>query len=235
MSTHPASSLYTPTPIEEAYGVYIYDALFGKFPADGSLHLESKATLRVLQKSEVDSIILKTIWTVVDPDGVKCLTSIAQFHVVLRLIALAQDGLLEQEINRAFNQQRNRTTPVEVFKRTLWVSMDYRDCPLPSFKGVPMPASSLLEGLSSRLRGGQNASSPAPSAMTPVPAPAPAPLSKPISNPYRPKEPPREGHSESIPHVIKIKQNASQESSGIESAIQQIETLGMDSVSRVFE
>jgi hypothetical protein len=177
-------SLYEPTAEEEAYGIYIFDKLFGTFPVDGLIHVEANVGLRVLESSGVSGIILRTIWSVADPDNLRCLTYLSQFHVVLRLIALAQDGLLEKEINRAFTQQRNNTTPVAVIQRTLWMSTDYRDCPLPKFEGVPMPTREFLTGLSNRLRKISDIAPrvPAPAPLRRNPAPAPAPIPIPINS-----------------------------------------------------
>ena len=243
MESHPVSSLYKPTPIEEAYAIYIYDALFGNFPVNKPLYLEKSSTIKILERSDVDVLFLKAIWTVVDPEGMRCLTDIAQFHVMLRLIALAQEGLLEKEINRAFTQQKDQTTPVAVIKKTLWMTAD-EECPLPRFKGIPMPAKSLLEELSNRLQGTHKnqstgpAPAPAPlnstrntpsSHTSPAPAPVPAPFPQPRTPPAKLKEPPKIIDTKPVPNVINVKQPT-----GIESAIQQIENLGMNSVS-IFE
>ncbi|CAB9501283.1 Mpv17 / PMP22 family [Seminavis robusta] len=260
MPSHPVVSLYEPTAEEEAYAVYVYNKLFGSAPMDGLIHVEAKMGLRVLALSGVDGIILRTIWSVADPDNLRCLTYLSQFHVVLRLIALAQDGLLEKEINRAFTQQRNYTTPVTVFQKTLWMSSDYRDCPLPSFEGVEMPTKEFLAGLSARIKGIAMASSPAPApAPTPLrnlptPAPAPAPLPKDLPAPVPAPIPVQNRKSndpttttsnvgpstagprtvdavapDPIPNEIRVtKRSSSDDANDIESAIQQIEKLGVD-------
>lgn len=254
-SEHPASALYSPTAEEEAYALYIYQKLFRDFPIDGTIHLEAKPTLAVLGRSGVDGIILRTIWSVVDPEATRCLTNFAQFHVVLRLISLAQDGLLEAEINKAF-QQKNKATPMKVFQKTLWMSSDYRDCPLPTFEGVAVPSKKFLRGLSKRMKG-IPASSPAP-APTPIPIQNGAPAqrsSKQISHPQSPstrvastklkdprtpdkKDAPLKQISipnkDTVPNVINVKKKRSSgtnQDKSIQSAIQQIETLGVDSVS----
>ena len=241
MTSHPSASLYKPTPIEEAYAVYLYDKLFGNFPADGAIHLPAKSTLQVLERANVDSIILTIIWSVVDPDNVKALTDMAQFHVVLRLVALAQDGLLEREISKAFTQERDRSTPVNVFKKALWMSSAYTDCPLPSFQGVTMPDKTFLEMLSNRLQGRHRGPAPAPSpqstarnARTPAPAPHPISTERPRFNAQAPlqlKDSSQNDAPDTVPNIINIKKKNSAGPEEIESAFHQVESLGVGSVS----
>ena len=194
-----SSSLYQPTAEEEAYGLYIFQKLFGKLPgADGSIHSKTKTALEILEKSGVDKIILRTIVNVaVDPEN-RELTNMGQFHVVLRLIALAQDGLLEQELNRAFQQERNQTTPVAVFQKTLWMSSGYTDCPLPSFDGIPIPTEEFIRNLSNKIKGTPVSLSPAPSPKPIRNAPAPSPPPKaPAPSPFR--APSRQKSSPELP------------------------------------
>lgn len=227
----PASVFYKPTALEQAYAIYVYEKLFGRFPAGGRLYLESKTALPLFaQKSGVNTLFLRSIWTVADPDNRKYLDNVAQFHVLLRLIALCQDGLLEQEINKAFNEERGQTTPAAVMKRTLWMSSDYDDCPLPKFEGVTIPSDETLKRFHERLKGSSSTS--------PVPAPAPSPI--PIKSPSA--LPAVQIRKTPAPAPIPVSKPSPKKAStkgsnkreeNIQSAITQIESLSVNNVSSV--
>jgi len=227
-----AALYYEPTAEEEAYAVYLYEQLFGSFPANGVLNLQAKPTLAVLlETSGTDSIILRTIWTVAvnagshahydveappptttpttnqntttstRPSSSQSLTNMGQLHVLLRLIALAQDGILETELNKAFLQEqqqqqqastatspKTKTTPVQVFQRILWMSQGMDDIDLPKFKHIPIPSHGFLQNLSTRIKGIPELSYHAPRTTTTlsdvaVPAPSPAPMPMPAPMP----------------------------------------------------
>jgi hypothetical protein len=212
----PSSVLYKPTPLEEAYAIYIFEKLFGSFPVTEKFYLDAKTALSVLvPKSGVNGLLLRSMWSVADPDNRKCLTDVSQFHVLLRLIALNQDGLLEQEINNAFNQERGQTTPAAVMKKTLWMSADYDDCPLPSFQGVAIPSVDFLKKFHVKLKGSTTYSSPAPTpAPISVPAPTPSPI--PVSKPAPKPQPAQK---------ISRKKDRSRSDKHYQSAIQQLSKL----------
>lgn len=242
-----STNLYQPTAEEEANGIFIFQQLFGTLPGiDGSIKVSTKTAIKALERSGVDRILLGTILkVVVDPENSRELIKMHQFHVALRLITLWQDGLLKQEINRAFKEERNQTTPVAVFQKTLWMSSGLNDFPPPSFQGISMLSEECIQNLSKRLKGGDTGTTtqlslaPSPNQVlsTGAPAPAPAPMEA-QSTPKLPKRAPTRQRSVSpdekppIDEITVQRRNSSQSATGLQSAIQQMERLGVDTNTR---
>lgn len=241
--------MYHPTAEEEAYGIFVFHKLFGTLPsADGIIQVETRTALKILKSSGVDRILLRTIVNVANPENPKALTTMDQFHVIMRFIVLAQDGLLEQEINRAFEQKRNQTTPAAVFQKTLWMSSELIDFPLAKFEGVPVPTDDFLRNLSNRIQGTSTSrvppksspqescsNAPAPSPL-PAPGPAPAPVKVANSrtfNPGQSKAPPYLHRTPPLkkPPIDEVTTKKKNSAADIQSAMQQIEAVGVYNVS----
>lgn len=240
-SSHPTSSLYNPTLEEEAYAIYIYEKMFGSFPTNGNLHLDAKTILSAFTvKSGINGLILRSMWSVADPENKKLLTDISQFHIILRLVALMQEGLLEQELNSGF--EKTQMTPTAIMQKTLWMSSNYDDCPLPSFKGVPIPSKNFLRELSDKIKGNSAAlpaSAPVPVPIgAPAPAPYPIPLGAPVPAPMPlPKPAPSpQNAAQQVTGPTNNRQPTDQNDAydGMQSAIQQIEGLAFNNVSFFF-
>ena len=84
--------LYSPTPRELAYGLYILDQVF---PASLQLYqsnppcisIPGKDAVAFLTTSGIHRLILRILWTVVDPQNLGRLVDLAQLHTILRLAA----------------------------------------------------------------------------------------------------------------------------------------------------
>jgi hypothetical protein len=88
------STVYQPTPIEEAHSLYLLQQAFGLFPPYNILKISGRLAVPFLTTSGVDRFILRSIWSAADPQNSGSLTQLSQFHLVLRLVAMSQAGML---------------------------------------------------------------------------------------------------------------------------------------------
>ncbi len=91
-----------------------------------------------LTQSGLDRGILRTIWTVADPNNVGTLTSTDQFHLMLRLVAMAQSGLLGFGSNTLLSADSLRMQVLQSSAQLL---------PLPTFSSVVIPPQDQLMGM----------------------------------------------------------------------------------------
>ena len=142
-----SSALYTPTPVEEAYALYLLRSVFHRdYNSDASTDfvLEGQHAVPFLTLSGQDRLILRNIWTVADPKMQGALTDLSQFHVCLRLVALAQAGILGQALAAAFREQ-SELSPVDVMRQCLQATATMPNIPLPVFVGIAMPSGTTLQ------------------------------------------------------------------------------------------
>ena len=103
---------YQPTPVEQAYAVYLSQTIFGTTPQN--FRVPGRMAVPFLSQSGIDRMILRDIWNLVDPTQVGELQSITQLYVVCRLVALAQYGPLIGNL-----QQNPSLSPTIVMTSTL--------------------------------------------------------------------------------------------------------------------
>ena len=87
------------SPIEQAYSIYLAQQIFDNDCNDAltTIHISGRDAVPFLTQSGIDRSVLKTIWNVSDPQNVGNLTSINQLWLLLRLISLAQAGILQSQ------------------------------------------------------------------------------------------------------------------------------------------
>ena len=85
--------LYQATPLEQAYSLYLAQQVFGMslpLPHQSGINISGRQAVPFLTQSGVDRGILRSIWSVADPQNFGSLTAIHQLHVILRLVSMAQ-------------------------------------------------------------------------------------------------------------------------------------------------
>ena len=117
--------IYQPSPLEEAYSFYLAQQVFGIAP-NNPVHISGRDAVPFLTQSGIDRGILRTIWTAADPACIGTLTSLSQFHLLLRLVAMAQVGML------------NPQHPVDTMKMMVQQCAS-QQLPLPSFSSIAVP------------------------------------------------------------------------------------------------
>ncbi|EJK68742.1 hypothetical protein THAOC_10058, partial [Thalassiosira oceanica] len=92
---------HRPTPLERAHACHILLTRFGvPAPAASSstdleeVRVAGRNAVPFLSSSGVERGVLRLIWSVADPENVGTLTARGQFHTLLRLVAMAQAGML---------------------------------------------------------------------------------------------------------------------------------------------
>ncbi|KAL3942535.1 MAG: hypothetical protein SGBAC_003281 [Bacillariaceae sp.] len=90
--------LYQPTPLEQAYSLYVGQQVFGVLPGATQIQISGRDAVPFLTQSNVDRGILRSLWTVADPQTIGTLSQLHQFQLLLRLVAMAQAGLLNSSM-----------------------------------------------------------------------------------------------------------------------------------------
>jgi hypothetical protein len=88
---------YHPTALERAYASHLLQTYFDTphNPHDNTpVRISGRQAVPFLTTSGVDRALLRLFWTVTDPEGVGTLFTRNQFHVLLRLVAMAQAHFL---------------------------------------------------------------------------------------------------------------------------------------------
>jgi hypothetical protein len=164
--------LYSPTPKELAYALYILEHVFPtsfhlynsnnnnsqqhsqQQPQNSSIiSITGQDAVAFLTTSGIHRLILRILWTVVDPNNVGTLTQLSQLHTILRLVALTQAGHVEPELLAVVGTTTNinmplpnndQPTPVQV----VWNILNKTRGTIVSiakFDAVPMPSHEELQ------------------------------------------------------------------------------------------
>jgi hypothetical protein len=88
------SSIYQATVLEQAYSHFLAQQVFGIPPGNGPIQITGREAVPFLTQSNVDRGVLRSLWSAADPQNVGTLTQITQFQVLLRLVSMAQAGML---------------------------------------------------------------------------------------------------------------------------------------------
>ncbi|GKY97316.1 hypothetical protein MPSEU_000690000 [Mayamaea pseudoterrestris] len=139
------SFVYRPTPVEEAYALYLLRTVFHRDYYAVDFELSGRQAVPFLTLSGQDRLILRHVWSAVDPHNVGTLTDLSQFHASLRLIALAQCGVLGEALASAFRRHAGNVAPVDVMTACLQATAMNDRVPLPVFAGISMPSGSTLQ------------------------------------------------------------------------------------------
>jgi hypothetical protein len=134
--------LYHPTPIEEAYGIYLLEQEFGLVDGAPDFRVSGRSAVPFLSRSQLSRDVLRHIWSAVDPEGSGSLHVPAQFHVMLRLVALAQAGIVEPALHNAGFQ-----SPAVILHECLIQHGNRTDIPLAMFDGYSIPDANSLRSL----------------------------------------------------------------------------------------
>jgi hypothetical protein len=172
MSSH--YPIYKPTPPEEAYGIYLLQTVFHLHPQDPHFRISGRIAVPFLSKSGINRLILRNIWQAVDPENIGSLLSPVQFHLVLRLTALAQAGDLGEALAAAFHI---RQTPVAAIHFCLKHTLD-KILQFAQFEGIEVPSLEQLHHIYTQSR------------LLPTPALSSSSSITPISVPSQPPVPP---------------------------------------------
>ncbi len=86
--------IYYPTPVEQAHSLYVVQQIFHLAPTM-PLRISGRSAVPFLTQSGVSRITLRSIWTAADPQNIGTLTHLTQFQLLLRLVSMAQFGILE--------------------------------------------------------------------------------------------------------------------------------------------
>jgi hypothetical protein len=158
-------SLYHPSPLEQAYAWHLLATVFptsiildsSSSPSttaslgrpDGnasalappnSIRIAGREAVPFLSQSGLDRTVLRYIWSTVDPNATGKLSSLHQFYVVLRLVALAQGGLLwtpqSSDLDASTISMQIQQYLIQTAQRT--------DVKLATFAGVTIPDAQVL-------------------------------------------------------------------------------------------
>ena len=88
--------LYQPTPLEQVHAFYLAQNVFGIAP-NTPIHISGRNAVPFLTQSGIDRMLLRNIWSAADPQNIGTLTALHQFHLMLRLVAMAQAGFLNTQ------------------------------------------------------------------------------------------------------------------------------------------
>ena len=122
MSSSPFSTSYQPTPLEQAYTLYLLDTVL-QVPRE-PFKLSGRVAVPFLSSSGVNRTLLREIWTVVDPTMEGSLEEVLQFSALLKMVSLAQRKWLD------LAQYEGQ--------------LIYRQVPLPTFLNLVVPNDQLL-------------------------------------------------------------------------------------------
>ncbi|CAJ1958956.1 unnamed protein product [Cylindrotheca closterium] len=120
------SYLYQPTPLEQAYTLYVGQQVFGVLPGATQIQISGRDAVPFLTQSNVDRGILRSLWTVADPQNIGTLSQLNQLQLLLRLVSMAQTGLL------------NPSMTVDTVK-SMVQQYSSQQLNLPSFSSVMVP------------------------------------------------------------------------------------------------
>ena len=124
--------VYQPTPLEEAYGLYLLQQVFGiNCSMDGNFRISGRQAVPFLTTSGVHRMILRTAWSVADPQTVGSLVDLKQWYLVLRLVGMAQ--------NNIFNEQSTCDNLMYMVQQCAGQMYN-----LPTFQNVMIPAGEVL-------------------------------------------------------------------------------------------
>ena len=91
-----SSYIYQPTPLEQAYSLYLAQQVFGIAPGN-PVYISGRDAVPFLTQSGLDRGILRSIWTAADPECIGTLTQLSQLHLLLRLVSMGQFGMLDPQ------------------------------------------------------------------------------------------------------------------------------------------
>jgi hypothetical protein len=136
-----APNLYHPTQLEEAYALYLLEQELGISPSPPTscevdtkeFRISGRQAVPLLTRSGVDRTLLRTFWTIADPQNVGTLTNKSQVHVLLRLIAMTQAGVIA-----------SLATVESSLVQLLLHQYATHPLPLPTFDGVMIPEAAFL-------------------------------------------------------------------------------------------
>jgi hypothetical protein len=137
--------------MEEAYSWYILQKAFPSSfhlleTSPPQIHIPGQDAVALLTKSGIHRLILRNIWTVSDPHNEGTLVHMDQLYTILRLVALAQAGMVEHELIKIGTAPPPKPTPTMVLKAIL-VSTQGKIIPLPHFDTIPVPGQAELQQL----------------------------------------------------------------------------------------
>jgi hypothetical protein len=125
--------VYQPTPLEEAYGIYLLHQVFGiNCSIDGNFRISGRQAVPFLTTSGVHRMVLRTVWSVADPQTVGSLVDLKQWCLVLRLVSMAQN-------NNIFNEQSTCDNLMYMVQQCAGQMYN-----LPTFQNVMIPAGEVL-------------------------------------------------------------------------------------------
>eukprot|EP00977_Amphora_coffeiformis_P009188 scaffold2093_cov161-Amphora_coffeaeformis.AAC.18 len=137
---------YNPTPLEYAYTSYLLETVFDLDASVSEIKISGREAVTFLSKSGVHRLILRNIWTTVDPNSAGSLLHRRQLSTLLRCVALAQhpknDSLLDHALRAAYHDQKS---PVVAIGECLVATSGQKDVPLASFDGIPLPDRATLQ------------------------------------------------------------------------------------------
>ncbi|KAK1746216.1 hypothetical protein QTG54_002823 [Skeletonema marinoi] len=117
---------YRPTTLERAYASHLLQTYFQTPPTPNSdttpLRVSGRQAVPFLTTSGVERTLLRLLWSVADPEAVGTLVIRNQFHVLLRLVAMAQAHFLPPLTTTAANNDDGRMTDadkIEILTNTL--------------------------------------------------------------------------------------------------------------------
>ena len=120
------SSIYQSTSLEQAYSLYLAQNIFGIVPGN-SIQISGRHAVPFLTQSNVDRGILRSLWSVADPNNIGTLFEMSQFQLLLRLVAMAQASMLNPQLTSDQMKQ-------------LVIQSAGQQLPLPVFSSVIIPA-----------------------------------------------------------------------------------------------
>lgn len=140
------SYLYHPSPLEEAYGRYLLETCFqiSDPSVTTTLAISGRLAVPFFTKSQVNRLILRNIWSTVDPTNQGTLATLSQFQTCLRLIALAQQNVVQQWLAQAFQNGPPQVSPVVAMQACLQATQN-NVIPLPHFDGIDIPDATMLQ------------------------------------------------------------------------------------------
>lgn len=124
--------------------MHLLNTFFQTDTDDPQFCITGRQAVPFLSQSGLDRDILRILWTTVDPGSTGKLFSSKQFYVILRLVALAQGGILIDALHDALSLGQQETITV----RQCLLHTAYRtDIQLASFQGYLIPSESTLQSL----------------------------------------------------------------------------------------
>jgi hypothetical protein len=92
-------AIYQPTPLEQVYSLYLAQQTFGVVAVPNNpIHISGRNAVPFLTQTGLDRGILRSVWTVADPENIGTLTHLSQFHLLLRMVSMAQAGILNPQL-----------------------------------------------------------------------------------------------------------------------------------------